>query len=59
MAEVIVKVYRRKDNIKYLIVPRKSEIKEGEYVVVSNNMDIIKKIQKEVDNGIRSKKGSN
>jgi hypothetical protein len=45
MTEVIIKVHLRKDNIKYLIIPKKSLIKEGEYVVVSNNLNLLKKIQ--------------
>lgn len=45
MTYVIVKVHLRKDNIKYLIVPRKSEIKAESYVVVSDDMDIIKEIE--------------
>lgn len=55
MAEEIVKVHLRKDNIKYLIVPKSSSISAGEYVVISNNMDILKEIKKEVENGIRKK----
>lgn len=50
MTEVIVMVHERKDKIKYLIVPKYCKINSGDYVVVSNNMDIIKKIRKEEAN---------
>jgi len=55
MAEVIVKVLIRTDKIKYLIVPKSSKIVAGEYVVVSNNLNMLKKSQKEEQNGRRKK----
>lgn len=51
MTEVITQVHIRKDGIKYLIVPKKSKINSGEYVVVSNNLNMIEKIKREDKNG--------
>jgi hypothetical protein len=55
MTEAIVKVLLRTDNVKYLIVPKKSKINAGEYVVVSNNLNMIEKIQKEEKDGGRKR----
>lgn len=51
MTQEILKVHLRSDNIKYIIIPKKSPIQAGEYVMVSN--DIIKK--EEHHDGKRSK----
>jgi len=37
----------RKDGIKYLIIPKKSKIKSGEKVLVTNNLKLINKFLKE------------
>ena len=55
MAEEVLKVHLRNDNIKYIIVPRKCKIMAEEYVVVSNNLNMLKKSQKEEQNGRRKK----
>lgn len=44
----IIKVHQRKDGIKYCIIPKKSNINNGDYIVVSNDLELIKKIKKEV-----------
>lgn len=41
----------RKDGIKYLIIPKKSKIKAGEKVLVTNNLKLITKYLKEENNG--------
>jgi len=46
----IRKVLIRTDGIKYLIVPKKSKIKEGELVLVTNNLKLITKFMEE-ENG--------
>lgn len=51
MTEEILKVHFRKDNIKYIIIPRKSKIQSGEYVIVTNNLNMFKKLIKEEHNG--------
>jgi len=51
MTEEILKVHIRKDKIKYLIIPKKSKIKENDYVVISDNMNMINKIKREEKNG--------
>ena len=45
MAEEILKVHLRSDAIKYVIIPKSSQIHGGDYVVVSNDMDILKTIK--------------
>lgn len=40
---VIVKVCQRKDKIKYLIIPKKSEINAGDYVLVSKDLSLVNK----------------
>lgn len=51
MAEEILKVRLRTDKIKYLIVPKSAEIYPGEYVVISNNLNMIEEIKaREVKN---------
>lgn len=40
-------VLLRKDGIKYLIIPKKSKIKNGEQVLITNNLMLINKIKKE------------
>jgi hypothetical protein len=43
----ILRVKIRKDGIKYLIVPKKSKIKQEDLVLVTNNLKLINKFQKE------------
>lgn len=53
MVEVIVKVAERKDGVKYVIIPKRSKINKEQYVVVSNNMDMLKEIKKGGKDGRR------
>ena len=46
----IRKVLIRTDGIKYLIIPKKSKIKDGELVLVTNNLKLISKFMEE-ENG--------
>lgn len=46
MTEIILKVHIRKDNVKYIIIPKSSKIKAGEYVMVSNELKINDKEEK-------------
>lgn len=43
----IRKVLIRSDGIKYLIVPKKSEIKAGELVLITNNLKLVNKFVEE------------
>lgn len=43
----IRKVLIRTDGIKYLIIPKKSKIKEGEIVLITNNLKLINKFNEE------------
>jgi len=43
----IRKVLIRTDGIKYLIVPKKSDIKDGELVLITNNLKLISKFIEE------------
>ena len=40
-------VLKRSDGVKYLIIPKKSKIKGGQQVLVTNNLKLINKFQKE------------
>lgn len=42
----IRKVLIRTDGIKYCIIPKKSKIKEGELILVTNNLKLINKFMK-------------
>ncbi len=44
-------VLKRSDGVKYLIIPKKSKIQGGEQVLVTNNLKLINKFQKEEKNG--------
>lgn len=57
MAETFALVHKRKDNVKYIIVPRKSEIKPDEWVIISNDTNIINRMKKEEQDG--RQKGKN
>lgn len=48
----IKKVHERVDGIKMVIIPKKSNIKGGEYVVVTNDLSLATKFQEE-ENGKR------
>ena len=50
----IRKVLIRTDGIKYLIIPKKSEIKEGELVLITNNLKLVNKFMEE-ENGRKRK----
>lgn len=47
----IKKVLIRKDGIKYVIIPKNSEIKEGEMILMTNNLNLINKFIREEKNG--------
>ena len=47
---VVKNVRVRKDGIKYVIIPKNSEVTEGKMVVISDNLDLIKLIMEE-ENG--------
>ena len=47
----IKKVLIRKDGIKYVIIPKNSEIKEGERILMTNNLNLINKFIREEKNG--------
>ena len=55
----IRKVLKRTDGIKYLIIPKKSKIKAGSNVLVTDNLKMINQILKEEkeekDNGRRKR----
>jgi len=44
-------VLERKDGIKMVIIPKKSKIKKGEQVLVTNNLSLITKFITEEKNG--------
>ena len=44
------RVLQRKDGIKMVIIPKGSNIKKGELVLVTNNLKLISKFEEE-DNG--------
>ena len=44
---VIVKVLQRKDNVKMAIIPKKSNIEKGQYVLISNDLNVINKYKEE------------
>lgn len=46
----IRKVLIRTDGIKYLIIPKKSKIKSGELVLITNNLKLVAKFM-ETENG--------
>jgi len=52
----IRKVLIRTDGIKYLIVPKKSEIEPGELVLITNNLKLINKFMEEEKHGRKNKK---
>lgn len=45
------KVLERKDGIKMVIIPKKSKIKKGELVLVTNDLKLVSKFLKEEKNG--------
>ena len=48
----LITVLKRTDGVKYLIIPKKSNIKSGDQVLVTNNLRLFNKILKEEkDNG--------
>jgi hypothetical protein len=51
------RVLQRKDGVKMVIVPKNSSIKKGELVLITKNLNLINKFQKEENNG-RKRKGS-
>ena len=46
----IVNVLGRKDGVKMVIIPKKSKIKKGQKVLVTNNLNLITKFLKEEKN---------
>jgi len=51
----VKKVLIRSDGVKYLIIPKNSKIKEGDLVLITNNLNMINKAKKEETNGKRRK----
>jgi len=49
----VKKVLERKDGIKMVIIPKDSSIKKGELVLITNNLSMINKFQKEEKNDRR------
>jgi len=47
-------VLQRKDGVKMIIIPKKSQIKKGEQVLVTNNLSMVNKFIKEERNGKRN-----
>jgi len=47
------KVLQRKDGVKMVIVPKNSNIKKGELVLITNDLTMINKFLKEEKNGNR------
>lgn len=47
----IRKVLLRTDGIKYVVIPKKSLIKSGDQVLITNNLNLINKFTKEEKNG--------
>jgi len=45
------KVLQRKDGVKMVIIPKASNIKKGELVLVTNNTNLISKFIEEEKNG--------
>lgn len=43
----IKKVAIRKDGIKYILIPKKSEIKSGDTVLIINDMELLNKFLEE------------
>lgn len=41
------RVLQRKDGVKMTIIPKKSKIKKGELVIISNNLNLINKLKRE------------
>ena len=48
----IRKVLQRKDGIKMVIIPKHSKIKKGELVLVTNNLALINKVQREEEKDV-------
>lgn len=51
----IKKVLLRTDGIKYIIIPKKSEIKAGDLILITNNLNLITKFNKEEKNDGRKR----
>jgi len=49
----LITVLKRTDGVKYLIIPKKSNIQSGQKVLVTNNLKLFNKILKEESNGGR------
>ncbi len=47
MAIEVRRVLERKDGIKMAIIPKRSEMKKGELVLITNNLNLINKFQEE------------
>lgn len=49
----VVKCLQRKDGIKMAIIPKSSQIKKGDFVLITNNLKLINKFMEEEKNGKR------
>jgi len=52
----IKRVLVRKDGVKMVIIPKASDIKAGELVLISNSLNLINKFQVEEKNARRQKR---
>jgi len=52
----IKKVLLRSDGVKMVIIPKNSNIESGDLVLISNNLNLIKKFKKEEEENGRRKK---
>ncbi|MFP4457155.1 MAG: hypothetical protein ACLFPS_05790 [Clostridia bacterium] len=46
----IKKVKERRDGIKYILIPKNSELKKEDLVLITNNLKLISKFQEEEKN---------
>ncbi len=52
----VKKVLIRTDGVKYVVIPKNSQIKDGEMVLITNNLKLINKFIEEEKNGRRKKR---
>jgi len=52
-------VLKRKDGVKYIIVPLHSDIKSGDKVLITNNLKLISKFIKEEEKNDKGRKKGN
>ncbi len=52
----VKKVLERTDGVRYIIIPKKSQIKVGDMVLITNNLKLINKFVNGEKNGRRKEK---